>query len=137
MADGKRGWNLIGPDSDRLDASGPDHYAWKGDDAKTSTKRERAQRMYELGPCVKCGEPGVDRHHVDGDTGNNDPSNVEILCRWCHMLTDGRLAAFIAMPRRPKQPPKICIDCGQPYKPMRKGRCAACDVRARRARRSE
>lgn len=75
---------------------GPDHKAWKGDAARIEAKRARAQRMFPLGKCELCDKPAVDRHHKDGDTGNNKPKNVQRLCRRCHMKTDGRLATFLS-----------------------------------------
>jgi hypothetical protein len=43
-------------------------------------KHKRAQRRFRL---------------VDGDPGNNDPSNVASLCRRCHMTVDGRLDRLV------------------------------------------
>lgn len=71
--------------------TGPTHHGWKGDDATMGSKRARARRRYALGPCEQCGEPGTDRHHIDGNTGNNASANIAILCRGCHIKLDGRL----------------------------------------------
>lgn len=39
-----------------------------------------------------CGlRPAIDRHHIDGDTTNNDRSNITLACRRCHMVLDGRM----------------------------------------------
>lgn len=73
---------------------GPEARQWKGDAATVHVKRERARKLYALGPCQACGAPGRDRHHRDGDTGNNSPENIRILCRRCHMAEDGRLQAL-------------------------------------------
>ena len=32
----------------------------------------------------------IDRHHKDGNTQNNDRSNIAFLCRRCHQKADGR-----------------------------------------------
>lgn len=41
--------------------------------------------------CERCDtSPAVDRHHIDGDPLNNVPSNIQSLCRRCHMEVDGR-----------------------------------------------
>ena len=116
--------------------SGPRHYAWKGDAATETTKRERIQRLLSLEGVTcehdGCKKPAVDRHHVDGDTGNNDLSNIRCLCRLHHMEEDGRLAAFIAAGQHKLHPPKPCIICEQPRKPLRKGRCGACNEYLRR-----
>lgn len=73
---------------------GPDARQWKGDAVSVKGGRTRALRAYrDIGPCSKCGAEKSERHHVDGDTSNNDPTNIAILCRRCHMDADGRLAA--------------------------------------------
>lgn len=101
---------------------------WTGDAALPTTKRARCQRRYSLGPCEKCRRPGTDRHHKDGDTGNNGPSNIEILCRRCHMKGDGRLDNLIQIGKRARvlSPKLPCVNCERPAKPLRKGRCGAC-----------
>lgn len=110
---------------------GERHPAWKGDAATVTTKRERAQRAFALGACERCGGKAVDRHHRDGDPGNNAPGNVAPLCRRCHMIEDGRLAAFMDRLRRPR-PIKLrtCEVCGrvEPSKRGGRGRCHRCHV---------
>jgi hypothetical protein len=48
--------------------------------------RKRAQRAYPQRPCQECGttEKRIDRHHVNGDTLDNSPENVALLCSTCH-----------------------------------------------------
>lgn len=71
--------------------SGEEHYAWQGDAVSEKGGRKRALRAFPaIGPCA-CGEPKAERHHKDGNTANNDPSNIDILCRRCHMEADGRM----------------------------------------------
>lgn len=121
------------PDTGTGVAQGQSHYAWRGDDAQPKTKRERARRRYALGPCELCGKRGIERHHFDGDTGNNAASNIKILCRRCHMLSDGRLDAFIELGRssgaRQSKPSRECRICGRvsPPKRMWKDRCHRCN----------
>lgn len=113
---------------------GENHVFWKGDAARDETKRNRAQKMYELGDCERCCAPAADRHHVDGDTGNNVRENIQLLCRRCHMEVDGRLARLVEMARRnsvPK-PPKPCGECGKLSKPLSLGLCHTCYERQRR-----
>lgn len=98
---------------------------WKGEEATHNSKRQRARKRFRLGPCEMCGKPGKDRHHRDNDPGNNESSNVQILCRKCHMVADGRLIALRRNHRGP-QPAKPCRICGREYKPLRKGRCGMC-----------
>jgi len=57
--------------------------------------RDRAKRRKVLGPCERCGKPGTDRHHKDDNPMNNAPDNIEVLCRRCHMITDGRMGALV------------------------------------------
>jgi hypothetical protein len=58
--------------------------------------RYEARKLYALGgPCQRCSAaPAVDRHHKDGNTRNNSPDNIALLCRRCHMTEDGRLERF-------------------------------------------
>ena len=38
--------------------------------------------------CQRCGRPGrPEVHHVNGDPGDNDPGNLIVLCRSCHIET--------------------------------------------------
>jgi 5-methylcytosine-specific restriction endonuclease McrA len=69
------------------------HHLWKGDDVSERSGRSRAQRWFaEKKPCQKCGSTKrPERHHVDGNTANNEPSNIMFLCRRCHMTEDGRI----------------------------------------------
>lgn len=102
---------------------------WKGDAAGKDAGHCRARKLYPLGPCEHCGKPATDRHHKDGNTRNNEPSNVEVLCRRCHMLADGRLEAFAKAAGgrfHEPLPPRPCSNCGRLYKPLRRGRCGAC-----------
>jgi hypothetical protein len=104
---------------------------WKGDAALRQSKRYRVVRaMPDLGPCEECGRPAVDRHHKDGNTGNNDFSNIARLCRSCHMRVDGRTEALIrnAQVANAARPPEPCRVCGKPSKPLSKGRCHRCKV---------
>jgi hypothetical protein len=90
----------------RCAKTGTGNPRWKGDALTSPTAgRKRACRAYKIGPCDRCNAPGRDRHHKDENTLNNNPSNVVILCRRCHMELDGRLAAFIKMAKRPKRRP--------------------------------
>lgn len=76
---------------------GAQHHAWEGDAVSTQGGRSRANRRYPEGkPCDLCSQPSLDRHHKDGNTANNEPENVQFLCRRCHMKEDGRLAEFTA-----------------------------------------
>lgn len=91
--------------------------------------RLRAERQYrELGICESCGRhPAHDRHHKDGNTLNNERSNVALLCRKCHAAAHDRAGQMRA--RRlaaPRKPPTICINCGVTHTPTRKGRCQRC-----------
>lgn len=72
---------------------GAAHPNWKGSDIKERSGRCRALRMFPPGPCIRCGLKG-ERHHIDGNTSNNAASNIEMLCRRCHMEEDGRLQSF-------------------------------------------
>ena len=71
-----------------------DHYNWQGDAISEKGGRKRALKLYrDVGSCTNCGAAKAERHHRDANTANNDPSNIAILCRRCHMEEDGRLEA--------------------------------------------
>jgi ssDNA-binding Zn-finger/Zn-ribbon topoisomerase 1 len=50
-----------------------------------STAHRRARRLKAAGPCERCGNPGRDVHHRNGNWLDNDPGNLERLCRPCHL----------------------------------------------------
>lgn len=130
---GPRGWNLKGPGKSVL--RGKDNPGWRGDAASDETKRQRCRRRYAIGLCDSCGLPASDRHHKDGNTGNNDPGNIAILCRTCHMQADGRLEGFLSHCKGlhpTTAEPKSCLNCGRPSKPLRRGRCHSCNEYLRR-----
>ena len=116
-------------------ASGPLSHLWRGDAVGAAAHRRRARYCHpQLGLCQDCGDrPASERHHVDGDVTNDDPANIALLCRRCHMRQDGRLAALIAAnkSRRRVLSPKPCALCGKPYKPLRRGLCGKCYDRLR------
>lgn len=42
--------------------------------------------------CERCGDAGpMEIHHRDRDRTNNDPANLEALCRGCHLAEHDRL----------------------------------------------
>ncbi len=108
----------------RVYKSGEEHPSWKGDAATDHSKRGRARQAFPLGPCEVCGQPGIERHHRDENTGNNSPENVQIVCRSCHSAIHERGQR---VGEKLKKPPVPCINCGREAKPTRKGRCGACD----------
>lgn len=120
--------------------TGSTHPAWKGDNASDGAKRTRARRMYVVDDCERCGKPAMDRHHRDGNPGNNDPSNVAILCRKCHMLADGRLLRLTEIgannSKRNQKPPRPCKTCGTINTVFWYGECHKCNEYRRRNSRS-
>ncbi len=81
----------------------------KAFDARPSTTTEwstthyHARKAIPLGPCERCGAPQAkDVHHRDHDHTNNDPKNLERICRSCHTKE-----------HRTKTP---CSVCGAPSK---------------------
>lgn len=112
---------------------GAKHPNWKGDNAGDGSKRRRIRKLVVLGACDRCGKPAIDRHHRDGDTGNNVSANLGLLCRRCHMLEDGRLAAFMVWAKAPKTKPlSPCSNCTSTDGYKRQGRCGACAAYFRR-----
>ncbi len=68
----------------RVSKIGSKNPKWKGDKAKEAAIRARLQRNM---PVPK----GSDRHHIDENGRNSDPSNLLILTRREHMIKDGRM----------------------------------------------
>ncbi|WP_199224013.1 HNH endonuclease [Paraconexibacter algicola] len=66
---------------------------WIGDQAGVGAGRKRARTFYpDAPPCEVCGDERSERHHVDGDTLNNRPSNIQFLCRKHHIAAEDRMA---------------------------------------------
>jgi len=68
---------------------------WKGDQIKMQSGRLRAERKFKISKCEKCGHKAHDRHHKNGNPINNESGNIQILCRRCHMIEDGRMNQLI------------------------------------------
>jgi hypothetical protein len=100
--------------------------------------------------CAVCGAQPIDWHHEDHTrephrrvsrlvgAASRERIDAEIarctpLCRRHHMEADGRLAAAVAAGERERQreDPKPCVECGRPYKPLRRGLCSRCYDRER------
>ena len=95
---------------------------WGGDQILATSGRLRARRYFKLpSKCQRCPAKASDRHHRDGNPLNNDPSNIEFLCRSCHMREDGRSKAAIEVASKhtgKKRGPLI--------KPYKYGKCSVC-----------
>ena len=133
----KKGYRQSPEHISRRIKKGDQHPNWKGDLASIKSGRSRALRKFTAKSCEKCGrKDDLERHHVDGNTLNNNATNITILCPRCHMTIDGRLKRLKEMGRNnaiiARTNPKPCIICRTPYKPLRKGRCANCDDYFRR-----
>lgn len=103
--------------------------------------------------CVRCGKQPVDFHHVDHESNGNqrvahltalgsslariqqEIDKCEALCRSCHMKEDGRTVALgLSHPYRKGETytdPQPCSNCGDLYKPLRKGLCNKCNHKKR------
>lgn len=62
----------------------------------TGRYRARVARPVQVCEYSGCTATGMDRHHIDGNPLNNDPSNIAVHCRRHHMVVDGRLDAAAA-----------------------------------------
>lgn len=81
-----------------------------------------AGKLIRAPQCERCGKKTkTEGHHHDYDK----PLDAQWLCKKCHMEVDGRLDAIHAVDRH--KPPKPCTNCARPSKPLRKGRCHACN----------
>ena len=92
----KKGFKQSDEHIEKRKRFGPDHHLWIGGDIQVRSGRTRAGRAFKKEPCEICGESKkvIDRHHLDGATKNNERSNIQFLCRKCHMREDGRLEKF-------------------------------------------
>jgi len=62
---------------------------------------KRAQTLYPLGVCEwdGCDKGAAHRHHVDGNTLNNEPANIARLCVRHHLEAHGSLERFSKIAR--------------------------------------
>ena len=68
-----------------------------------SASHHHARQIMPPGPCNRCGtHAALDVHHRDHNFQNNNPSNLERICRSCH-----------SMEHRKKS---LCTICGNPQK---------------------
>lgn len=79
----------------RTGASNPQ---WKGDEIKhIQSGRRRARSIYGRRGCSVAGcERIAERHHKDGNTKNNEASNIEFVCHKHHMGLPETRAAMSA-----------------------------------------
>jgi hypothetical protein len=77
--------------------TGESNTNWNPDATSIYTGRNRGRARYETGACEECGAAKTERHHKDGDPLNNEPENITILCRRCHMIADGRMEKWVAL----------------------------------------
>jgi hypothetical protein len=97
---------------------------------KKSAGRKRAQRAIpEMTKCNRCPETSdLQRHHVDRNPMNNDPSNLEVLCQTCHAAehasdgTWGKGAVEIA----------TCRVCSTNFQPKRSRRSTLCSAECKK-----
>ena len=68
-----------------------------------STTHYHARKLVPRGPCVKCRTKNAsDVHHKDGNHTNNTTSNLERICRSCHVKEHRKVTP--------------CVICGSPQK---------------------
>lgn len=66
-----------------------------------AASRRRAQKFVG-GSCEACGtSTDMTVHHVDGDAMNNDPQNLQTLCRCCHNFWHSMLKRIGKQQSRP------------------------------------
>ena len=62
---------------------GPEHHSFKPDAPNRYKDHVKAE-------CERCGSKSfLCGHHKDRDRGNNEPSNIETLCKRCHQIEHG------------------------------------------------
>ena len=91
----KKGYKQTPEHIEKRKRFGAAHPNWAGDAITEKSGRSRAIRAFPIiGCCIKCGKAKAERHHKNGNTADNRPENIEIVCRRCHMKEDGRLDRF-------------------------------------------
>lgn len=83
--------------------------------------------------CEECGCPAewngrplsLELHHIDGNSNNNELSNLKILCPNCHQQTDNFRGKNTAKAKTNKKIKYACKDCGRGIS-KRGTRCVAC-----------
>ena len=119
----KKGYKQSPEHIEKRKRLGAAHPNWLGDAITERSGRSRAIRAFPIiGGCIKCGKSRAERHHKNGNTADNSPQNIEIVCRRCHMKEDGRLAALVAssikhLALARSAPRKVITHCpkGHPY----------------------
>lgn len=88
-----------------------------------ATKREKILESAQF-KCEICGEPAEHVHHKDKNRQNDEPNNLMVLCRPCHVEQHLRLAFTISCPRCRsfftyilKDGTRVCRKCGHREKP--------------------
>lgn len=63
--------------------------------------RYQAQHFFKTKQCERCGveRDELHRHHRDQDPTNNEPHNIQVLCRACHNAVHRELALAVATSR--------------------------------------
>lgn len=100
-------------------SAGPANPRWAGDAISEQGGRQRARRMYAGEHACEIADCGAraERHHKDGNTSNNERSNIAFLCHKHHVEADGRMtraalrsahrAAIVGKPHTPEHCAKI------------------------------
>jgi DNA modification methylase len=89
--------------------------AWRCRIDHAAAEHAPSVNLNRLARARKCGAVRGERHHRDGDTSNNDPANIAVVCRRCHMAADGRLDAFKDLARRNRERWMAARDPGVVY----------------------
>jgi len=89
--------------------------------------RFHARKMREKS-CVDCGTTeSLCAHHINGDWTNNNPSNLQTLCRSCHTSLHHRQGDLIK-----KSDPPPCKVCGKPSYRLQERLCNTHRTRLKR-----
>jgi 5-methylcytosine-specific restriction endonuclease McrA len=90
----KKGYKQTPEHSAKLVRLGPDNPSWKGDAVSDQGGRGRAEKLFPIRACERCGKDSGrrHRHHRDGNMRNNLASNIEIICPRCHILEHDGIA---------------------------------------------
>lgn len=124
--------DLVAADFQKPRPRGPDCYNWKGEEACSASKNQRAKAYTRYKKrCDRCKlGKGIDSIYKDGNKDNLDPDNIVFYCRRCRMELDGTIEIIKEIHRQKKF--RECKVCGKITNRFWYDRCNSCNEFFRR-----
>ena len=70
------------------------HQLYKGYKSFSSNALSYGNIKFKVDICQRCRKRGVLIHHIDGDSSNNNSSNLMPLCHRCHVIIHAKTGKF-------------------------------------------